>query len=58
MPARTERHVRAAAGKKVQKIIGLLLVGNKGDYMAQHEHTILVTGGKPVILTEMNGLFN
>lgn len=37
---------------------GWTLVGNKGGYMAQHEHTIVVTDGKPLILTEMNGILN
>ncbi|SDC08678.1 type I methionyl aminopeptidase [Niabella drilacis] len=37
---------------------GWTLVGNNGGYMAQHEHTIVVTGGRPIILTEMNGIFN
>lgn len=37
---------------------GWTMVGNKGGYMAQHEHTIVVTDGKPVILTEMNGIWN
>jgi methionyl aminopeptidase len=37
---------------------GWTLVGTKGGYVAQHEHTIIVTDGKPVILTEMNGIFN
>ncbi|RYY57470.1 MAG: type I methionyl aminopeptidase [Chitinophagaceae bacterium] len=37
---------------------GWTMVGNKGGYMAQHEHTIVVTSGKPVILTEMNGILN
>jgi len=37
---------------------GWTMVGNKGGFMAQHEHTILVTEGKPVILTEMNGVWN
>jgi methionyl aminopeptidase len=36
---------------------GWTLVGNKGGYVAQHEHTILITGGKPVILTENNGVW-
>ena len=36
---------------------GWTLVGNRGGYMAQHEHTILVTDGKPIILTEGNGIF-
>lgn len=37
---------------------GWTMVGNKGGYMAQHEHTIVVTDGNPIILTEMNGIFN
>lgn len=37
---------------------GWTMAGNKGGYMAQHEHTIVVTDGKPIILTEMNGIFN
>lgn len=37
---------------------GWTMVGNKGGYMAQHEHTILITDGKPIILTEMNGILN
>lgn len=35
---------------------GWTMVGDKGGFMAQHEHTIVVTGGKPLILTEMNGI--
>lgn len=35
---------------------GWTLVGNKGGYMAQHEHTIVVTDGLPVILTVGNGI--
>ncbi|WP_419868690.1 type I methionyl aminopeptidase [Chryseobacterium sp. CT-SW4] len=37
---------------------GWTMVGNRGGYMAQHEHTIVVTDGVPVILTEMNGILN
>lgn len=37
---------------------GWTMVGNKGGFMAQHEHTIVVTDGKPIILTEMNGILN
>lgn len=33
---------------------GWTLVGNKGGYCAQHEHTILVTSGTPIILTKEN----
>jgi len=37
---------------------GWTLVGNKGGFMAQHEHTIVVTDGKPIVLTAMNGIWN
>jgi methionyl aminopeptidase len=37
---------------------GWTMVGNKGGYMAQHEHTIVVTDGRPMILTEMNEIWN
>ena len=37
---------------------GWTLVGNKGGFMAQHEHTIVVTDGDPIILTAMNDIWN
>lgn len=37
---------------------GWTMVGNNGGFVTQHEHTIVVTGGKPIILTEMNGIWN
>ncbi len=37
---------------------GWTMVGNRGGFMAQHEHTIVVTDGKPLVLTEMNGIWN
>jgi methionyl aminopeptidase len=37
---------------------GWTMVGNKGGFMAQHEHTIVITDGKPMVLTEMNGIWN
>ncbi|SIT02570.1 type I methionyl aminopeptidase [Belliella pelovolcani] len=33
------------------------MVGNKGGYMAQHEHTIIITDSKPIILTEKNEIW-
>lgn len=36
---------------------GWTMVGNKGGYMAQHEHTIMVTGDTPLILTADNGIW-
>lgn len=35
---------------------GWTFIGNKGGFVAQHEHTILVTSGKPIILTSDNGI--
>lgn len=35
---------------------GWTMVGNKGGFMAQHEHTIIVTEGKPIVLTETNDI--
>jgi methionyl aminopeptidase len=37
---------------------GWTMVGNKGGFVAQHEHTIVVTDGRPIILTEMNEIWN
>jgi methionyl aminopeptidase len=37
---------------------GWTMLGNNGGFMAQHEHTIVVTDGKPIVLTEMNEIWN
>ena len=37
---------------------GWTMAGNKGGFMAQHEHTIVVTDGRPIVLTEMNEIWN
>lgn len=37
---------------------GWTLVGNKGGYVTQHEHTILITDDAPVILTAANEIWN
>lgn len=37
---------------------GWTLIGDKGGFVAQHEHTIIVTDGNAIILTEMNGIWN
>lgn len=37
---------------------GWTLVGNRGGYVTQHEHTILITDGEPLILTEANGIWD
>ncbi|ADQ18346.1 type I methionyl aminopeptidase [Leadbetterella byssophila] len=36
---------------------GWTMVGNKGGFMAQHEHTLMVTEDQPLIFTEANGIF-
>lgn len=53
-----ETFISTASGIAVEEKDGWTMVGNKGGYMAQHEHTILITDDKPVILTEMNGILN
>lgn len=35
---------------------GWTMVGNKGGFVAQHEHTILITDKEPIVLTSMNGI--
>ncbi|EPR67119.1 type I methionyl aminopeptidase [Cyclobacterium qasimii] len=42
----------------VELMDGWTLVGNKGGYVTQHEQTILITDGAPVILTASNELWN
>ncbi len=37
---------------------GWTMVGNRGGFVCQHEHTIMITDGKPLILTEMNEIWN
>lgn len=36
---------------------GWTLVGDKGGFMAQHEHTLVVTDGNPIILTAANEIW-
>ena len=36
---------------------GWTLIGNRGGYVAQHEHTIMVTSGMPEILTAANEIW-
>lgn len=37
---------------------GWTLIGNKGGFVAQHEHTIVVTDQAPIILTAANEIWN
>jgi methionyl aminopeptidase len=42
----------------IEKNDGFTLVGDKGGFSVQHEHTIMITDGSPVILTEQNGIWD
>jgi methionyl aminopeptidase len=53
-----ETFIATSSTYAVELSDGWTMVGNKGGYMAQHEHTIVVTDGKPLILTERNGIWN
>ncbi|MEJ0032799.1 MAG: type I methionyl aminopeptidase [Bacteroidota bacterium] len=53
-----ETFISTSSAYAVQLNDGWTLVGDKGGYMAQHEHTIVVTDRMPIILTEMNGILN
>ena len=53
-----ETFISTASTYAVELNDGWTMVGNKGGYMAQHEHTIVVTDGKPIVLTEKNGIWN
>lgn len=52
-----ETFIATASTYADQEKDGWTLVGNKGGYVAQHEHTIMVTDGKPVILTAVNDIW-
>ncbi|WP_160717123.1 type I methionyl aminopeptidase [Chitinophaga solisilvae] len=51
-----ETFISTASNYANQAPDGWTLVGNKGGYVAQHEHTIVITDGQPVILTAANGI--
>ena len=51
-----ETFISTSSSQAVEQKDGWTMVGDKGGYMAQHEHTIIITDGKPIILTEANGI--
>jgi methionyl aminopeptidase len=53
-----ETFISTASGWAVELSDGFTLVGDKGGFSVQHEHTIIVTDGLPVILTEANGIWD
>jgi len=52
-----ETFISTRATMAHEKGDGWTYVTNDGSYVAQHEHTIIVTDGKPIILTEANQLW-
>ena len=52
-----ETFISTASTWAVELSDGFTLVGNKGGFSVQHEHTIVVTDGLPIILTEANGIW-
>lgn len=53
-----ETFISTSSKLALTKSDGWTLVGNKGGFVAQHEHTLLVTSGEPIILTYDNGIFS
>lgn len=53
-----ETFISTSSSHAIELNDGWTMVGNKGGFMAQHEHTIVVTDGKPIILTKMNEIWN
>lgn len=53
-----ETFISTSSSIAVDQKDGWMMVGSKGGFMAQHEHTLVITDGKPIILTEMNGILN
>lgn len=52
-----ETFIATASSYATELKDGWTMVGNKGGYMAQHEHTIVITDGEPIILTEANQIW-
>ncbi|MBV8328099.1 type I methionyl aminopeptidase [Chryseobacterium sp.] len=53
-----ETFISTSSNIAVELNDGWTMAGNKGGYMAQHEHTLFITDGEPVILTQMNEILN
>lgn len=51
-----ETFISTRSNYAVELSDGWTLVGNKGGFVTQHEHTILITDSVPVILTTSNGI--
>jgi methionyl aminopeptidase len=52
-----ETFISTSSAYAITQKDGWTMVGDKGGFMAQHEHTIVVTDSTPVILTEKNDIW-
>lgn len=53
-----ETFISTTSTYAIERNDGWTMVGNRGGYMAQHEHTIVVYNGEPLVLTAKNGILN
>lgn len=53
-----ETFISTSSNYAIEQNDGWTMVGDKGGFMAQHEHTIVVTESEPIILTQANDIFN
>jgi len=52
-----ETFIATTSTKATTLADGWTLVGNRGGFVAQHEHTILITDKQPIVLTASNNIF-
>lgn len=52
-----ETFISTKASQVYEQGNGWTYVTRDGSFVAQHEHTLVVTDGKPIILTEVNGIW-
>jgi methionyl aminopeptidase len=53
-----ETFISTRATRALESSDGWTLTTKDGSYVAQHEHTIVVTEGQPLILTAANGIWD
>lgn len=53
-----ETFISTDSNVAIEQSDGWTLMGNKGGYVTQHEHTILITDKEPIILTHNNGIWD
>lgn len=53
-----ETFISTESNIAVEQNDGWTLVGNRGGFVTQHEHTVLITDKAPIILTEKNGIWD